>query len=658
MSTLAYAGTAEAGGAGPGSSGNTIPGAAAAQAPFTAGITFDSGQPINVVIPANSVLTPAQKIFVLECAAPGGVDPVTINSCDGNTAYAGGTISVNADGSIDVVNSSTNSGLPYTMYTLPNGTSLGEPSSGTPKCGMGSANECVLYIGQGGGSDTGLSQPHFFSQPFQVHPDPTDSGTLSPGDGSFPVDSAPVVTSANTSTFIKGSAGTFSVTATGWAPPTFTKTGTLPTGVTLTAVGVLSGTPTQSGSFPITITASNGVGTDATQAFTLTVSAATSAPTITSATSTTFTQGTPGTFTVTATGNPTPTFTKTGTLPTGVTLTAAGVLSGTPTQSGSFPITITASNGVLPIATQAFTLTVPIPPLVVTTSSLPSGSVGSPYSQTLVATGGQGATTWSLTSGALPPGISLGATTGVLSGSTTTVGTSSFTVTATDAASTTATAALSIIVSQSSTMPPVLSGPVVGAAPTPGGSGYWLVDSSGDVVAHGDAVDYGSMAGKHLAAPIVHVVATADGKGYWLAAADGGVFAFGDAAFVGSLGGTQLNAPVVGILATPDGKGYWLVASDGGVFAFGDATFHGSLGDAELNAPVVGVVGTADGIGYWLAAADGGVFAFGDAPFLGAATDIPEHGTIAGINVHPTVSGYWLVNGAGSLYAFGSAPPM
>ena len=85
------------------------------------------------------------------------------------------------------------------------------------------------------------------------------------------------------------------------------------------------------------------------------------APTITSADSTVFTVGTAGTFTVTATGNPTPTFALTGTLPSGVTFNdMTGVLSGTPAagSSGIYPVTITASNGVSPDATQNFTLTV------------------------------------------------------------------------------------------------------------------------------------------------------------------------------------------------------------------------------------------------------------------------------------------------------------
>jgi hypothetical protein len=85
------------------------------------------------------------------------------------------------------------------------------------------------------------------------------------------------------------------------------------------------------------------------------------APTITSADNTVFTIGTAGTFTISATGDPTPTFALTGTLPTGVTFdTTTGVLSGTPATgtNGTYPLTITASNGISLDATQNFTLTV------------------------------------------------------------------------------------------------------------------------------------------------------------------------------------------------------------------------------------------------------------------------------------------------------------
>ena len=81
--------------------------------------------------------------------------------------------------------------------------------------------------------------------------------------------------------------------------------------------------------------------------------------------------------------------------------------------------------------------------LQVTTTSLPNGTNGVAYSQTLVAAGGQTPYTWTNSSGALPPGLML-ATNGVISGIPTTNGTFNFTVKVTDALSSTATQALAL----------------------------------------------------------------------------------------------------------------------------------------------------------------------------------------------------------------------
>jgi YD repeat-containing protein len=83
-----------------------------------------------------------------------------------------------------------------------------------------------------------------------------------------------------------------------------------------------------------------------------------SAPSFTSATNTTFTVGMAGSFIVTATGNPAPTFSATG-LPSWASLNStSGVLNGMPTNKIGAPFTInlTATNGVLPNATQVFML--------------------------------------------------------------------------------------------------------------------------------------------------------------------------------------------------------------------------------------------------------------------------------------------------------------
>jgi hypothetical protein len=95
-----------------------------------------------------------------------------------------------------------------------------------------------------------------------------------------PATAAPTITSANATTFMAGTAGSsFTVTATGTPVPTLSETGTLPSGVTFVNNGngtaTLSGTPASGtqGTYPLTITASNGVGSPATQNFTLTVAA-------------------------------------------------------------------------------------------------------------------------------------------------------------------------------------------------------------------------------------------------------------------------------------------------------------------------------------------------------------------------------------------------
>jgi hypothetical protein len=175
----------------------------------------------------------------------------------------------------------------------------------------------------------------------------------------------------------------------------------------------------------------------------------TQAPAITSANSTTFVEGTAGSFTVTATGTPTPSISESGALPGGVTFNA-GTLSGTPTASGTFPITFTAQNGTTPNATQNFTLTVSPPappPLTITTTTLPNGVVGTAYSATMNATGGVTPYTWSAPSSNLPAGLSISSS-GTITGTPTTMGTSTFTIEVADSENpaVTATASLSITI--------------------------------------------------------------------------------------------------------------------------------------------------------------------------------------------------------------------
>ena len=84
---------------------------------------------------------------------------------------------------------------------------------------------------------------------------------------------APAITSAATTTFTVATAGAFNVTAAGTPAPTFSATGTFPGGVSLTAAGLLSGTPASgsAGNYPLTVTATNGNAPNGTQSFSLVI---------------------------------------------------------------------------------------------------------------------------------------------------------------------------------------------------------------------------------------------------------------------------------------------------------------------------------------------------------------------------------------------------
>src|SRR5215813_5948118 len=95
-------------------------------------------------------------------------------------------------------------------------------------------------------------------------------------------------------------------------------------------------------------------------------------PTFTSATSVIFPQGVLDNFTITTTGVPVPKITESGKLPGGIKFVDNGdgtaTLSGRPGNGlgvlGDYALTFTASNGVLPNATQNFTLTITRPPRI------------------------------------------------------------------------------------------------------------------------------------------------------------------------------------------------------------------------------------------------------------------------------------------------------
>jgi hypothetical protein len=235
-----------------------------------------------------------------------------------------------------------------------------------------------------------------------------------------------------TSTLSNGQTGTsYAATLTaqgGQAPYTWSlTTGTLPAGLSLnSSSGAISGTPTiavTSTPLTFTVTDSGSPASTKTVGLTLTISRPSLAITTTSLpnghVNTTYSA------TLSATGATTPYawFLTSGTLPAGLTLNAAtGAITGTPTVAvTSTPLTFKVTDSSTPAASQSanLTLTISSAALVITASSLPNGHVGSPYSTTLAAIGGRTPYIWSITSGTLPVGLSLNASTGALSGTST-----------------------------------------------------------------------------------------------------------------------------------------------------------------------------------------------------------------------------------------------
>ena len=387
----------------------------------------------------NGIGTDATQTFTL-----------TVDQAPAFTSANSTTFTVSAAGTFTV----TTTGTPAPSLTetgvLPSGVTFTDNGNGTatlagtPAAGTSGTYSLTIKAHNGIGTDA------------------TQTFTLT-------VDTAPVITSAASTTFTVGTAGTFTVTTAGTPAPSLTETGVLPGGVTFTDNGngtaTLAGTPVAGtgGTYSLSIKAHNGIGTDAAQTFTLTVD---QAPAFTSANNTAFTVGAAGTFSVTTTGFPTPALTETGTLPTGVTFTDNGngtaTLAGTPAAgtAGTYSITFNASNGVGSNGTQTFTLTINAASVAVsitTTSPLTGATLDTSYSTNVTATGGVTPYTWTLATGSnLPTGLTLtsGTPSATISGTPTATGTFQFTLNVTDSTkptAQTATATFLVTVTGSST---------------------------------------------------------------------------------------------------------------------------------------------------------------------------------------------------------------
>lgn len=160
--------------------------------------------------------------------------------------------------------------------------------------------------------------------------------------------------------------------ANGTTPYSFTVSGTLPNGLSLSTLGVLSGTPTASGSYSPIITVTDAANGKASTTFNLVIAPAVSGSSLsvsttvagalinTSYSSVLAITGGTGPYKVTQAG---------GTLPNGITLASNGTLSGTPTATGSYSFSVSATDSSTPLQTATATISLSVATATVTVNT-------------------------------------------------------------------------------------------------------------------------------------------------------------------------------------------------------------------------------------------------------------------------------------------------
>jgi uncharacterized protein (TIGR03437 family) len=234
---------------------------------------------------------------------------------------------------------------------------------------------------------------------------------------------------------VTGGSGSYSFTATG-----------LPPGASLGSGGVLRGPITKEGTYSISVQASDGSVT-----VTATLGLKVNPPAALKVTSATLPAGTISSRysqSLSATGGAAPYswVVTDGSLPAGLSLSSTGVISGFPLAAGTSAFKVTATDSTGGTASGQFSIAIAAAPLALHAPAvLSSGMVGVEYPVQLVtASGGNAPYTFSLNSGSLPTGLTLGADGTIRGTPATAVSGMSFTVKATDAAGATGTATLTV----------------------------------------------------------------------------------------------------------------------------------------------------------------------------------------------------------------------
>jgi hypothetical protein len=367
-----------------------------------AGVPLQSGNSNVVVTLKDSAGTSVTAQFPLAIAPP----PVTIST----GGLPNGTVGVPYIGIIGATGGSGGYTFSLGGGKLPDGLSLGSDGTvkGTPQT------------------------PGVFTLSVNV----TDSsGSTSGRDFTITIAPAPLVVTGGPPPS-GGTAGmpiTITFGGSGGVPPyKCSIAGTLPPGMTF-ANCTLSGTPSTPGTYTFRVTVTDSTGISSTKDFSLSVAPPTLVLTATGANGQVGVAYS-GQFTATG-GVPPYAYSATG-LPDGLTVaSASGAITGTPSTAGQYSIAGTVSDSTGTKANATLSITIIPATLAISTSSLPDGTVNTPYSASLAASGGTPPYTFAVSG--LPDGLSA-TPAGAISGTPTTAGKFTVSVTVTDKAGATA----------------------------------------------------------------------------------------------------------------------------------------------------------------------------------------------------------------------------
>ncbi|MED5594682.1 putative Ig domain-containing protein [Janthinobacterium sp. P210006] len=286
-----------------------------------------------------------------------------------------------------------------------------------------------------------------------------------------------------------GGTATYSYTITG---------GSVPTGLSLAADGTLSGTPTAAGAFNFTVTAtdsSTGTGAPYTGSHAYSVTVAAGAPVAGNVSATVAFGSGPTAIPLNLSGGAATSVAVASAASHG-TATAIGTsITYTPTAGYGGPdtFTYTATNGIGTSTAATVTITVSPPTVTITPATVPAATVGAAYSHSVTAANGFAPYGYAISSGTLPAGLTLNASTGLLSGTPTAGGNFNFTVRATDSSTGTGPYVTALAYTMTVSAPAISITPTVMPAMTAGVAYSQSLAASGGTATYSYTITGGSV---------------------------------------------------------------------------------------------------------------------------------------------------------------------